>query len=439
MKNNRRIGREQSLFFICDVVCVGAKIQKTNKFVTFVPKIPIFDPSKRQYRIMDDKKHSIQDSHSGQPEVYGLYYDACTIIEQAQVAAYRSVNELLIKRNWLLGMRIQHEVMKDKRAEYGERVVKNLSILLTKRYGEGFTKTNLYNYLGFYQYWPEFFHAVGGNSENIFHAVSGKSESAPSKTGLSNVIDLYGQLLPIKPLRLSWTHYRIILQEQDAEARAWYEQEAANEMWSTRTLQRNISSQYYYRLLQSQNKEIVRDEMKQLTRTLQDKLEYLKNPIVAEFLGFKNNVAYTESDLEQRIIDHLIPFLMELGKGFALVDRQKRIHTEKEDYYIDLVFYNYNLRCFVLIDLKTTKLRHQDVGQMDMYVKMYDEMMIPQGHNPTIGILLCADTDEDVAHYSVMNGNDQLFAAKYLTYMPTKEELRREIEQQKEFFRLQNS
>ena len=388
---------------------------------------------------MDDKKHSIQDSHSGQPEVYGLYYDACTIIEQAQVAAYRSVNELLIKRNWLLGMRIQHEVMKDKRAEYGERVVKNLSILLTKRYGEGFTKTNLYNYLGFYQYWPEFFHAVGGNSENIFHAVSGKSESAPSKTGLSNVIDLYGQLLPIKPLRLSWTHYRIILQEQDAEARAWYEQEAANEMWSTRTLQRNISSQYYYRLLQSQNKEIVRDEMKQLTRTLQDKLEYLKNPIVAEFLGFKNNVAYTESDLEQRIIDHLIPFLMELGKGFALVDRQKRIHTEKEDYYIDLVFYNYNLRCFVLIDLKTTKLRHQDVGQMDMYVKMYDEMMIPQGHNPTIGILLCADTDEDVAHYSVMNGNDQLFAAKYLTYMPTKEELRREIEQQKEFFRLQNS
>ncbi len=191
-------------------------------------------------------------------------------------------------------------------------------------------------------------------------------------------------------------------------------------------------------MLQSQNKELVRDEMKQLTQPLQDRLEYLKNPVVAEFLGFKNNTAYTESDLEQRIIDHLIPFLMELGKGFTLADRQKRIHTEKEDYYIDLVFYNYNLRCFVLIDLKTTKLRHQDVGQMDMYVRMYDEMMIPQGHNPTIGILLCADTDEDVAHYSVLNGNDQLFAAKYLTYMPTKEELRREIEQQKEFFRLQN-
>ena len=129
---------------------------------------------------------------------------------------------------------------------------------------------------------------------------------------------------------------------------------------------------------------------------------------------------------------------MELGKGFTLADRQKRIHTEKEDYYIDLVFYNYNLRCFVLIDLKTTKLCHQDVGQMDMYVRMYDEMMCPQGHNPTIGLLLCADTDEDVAHYSMLNGSDQLYAAKYLTYMPTQEELRREIEQQKEFFRLQN-
>ena len=370
------------------------------------------------------------------PSQTELFNDACTIIEHAQTAAYRTVNEILIKRNWLLGMRIQQEVLKDKRAEYGEQVVKTLSTLLAKRYGEGFTKTNLYNYIGFYQYWPEFFHAVSGismedDAENIFHAVSGKSGNKP----VSNIL----QAVTAKsPIRLSWTHYRIILQESNAEARTWYEKEATNEMWSTRTLQRNISSQYYHRLLQSQNKELVRNEMKQLTQPLQDRLEYLKNPVVAEFLGFKNNTAYTESDLEQRIIDHMIPFLMELGKGFTLADRQKHIHTEKEDYYIDLVFYNYNLRCFVLFDLKTTKLRHQDVGQMDMYVKMYDEMMLPQGHNPTIGILLCADTDEDVAHYSVLNGNDQLFAAKYLTYMPTKEELRREIEQQKEFFRLQN-
>ena len=249
--------------------------------------------------------------------------------------------------------------------------------------------------------------------------------------------NLISTLCPLYPIRLTWTHYRIILQESSAEARAWYENEAANEMWSTRTLQRNVSSQYYHRLLHSQNKEVVRDEMKALTAPLQDKLEFMKNPVIAEFLGFKNNTNYTESYLEQSIINHLIPFLMELGKGFAFVDRQKHIHTEKEDYYIDLVFYNYHLRCFVLIDLKTSKLRYQDVGQMDMYVKMYDELVRPEGHNPTIGMLLCAETDEDVAHYSVLNGNDQLFAAKYLTYMPTQEELRREIENQKEFFRLQ--
>ncbi len=358
-----------------------------------------------------------------------LYQDACTIIEQAQASAYRAVNEALIKRNWLLGMRINMEVIKAQRAEYGEQIIKSLAKALTNRYGEGFTKTNLYNYIGFFKTWPVFFHAVSGKNsgtENILHAVSGKSE---------NIVQA---LIAQSPIRLSWTHYRIILQENSKEARDWYEQEAAREMWSTRTLQRNVSSQYYHRLLQSQNKDAVRQEMHELTAPLQDKLEFLKNPVVAEFLGFKNNTDYTESDLEQRIIDHLIPFLMELGKGFAFVDRQKHIHTEKEDYYIDLVFYNYHLRCFVLIDLKTSKLRYQDVGQMDMYVKMYDELVRPEGHNPTVGILLCAETDEDVAHYSVLNGNDQLFAAKYLTYMPTQEELRREIEQQKEFFRLQN-
>ena len=365
---------------------------------------------------------------NGQRETV-LFQDACQIIEQAQAAAYRAVDVTLIKRNWLLGMRINMDILKAQRAEYGDQIIKTLAKSLTMRYGEGFTKTNLYNYIGFYQKWPEFFHAVSGQSddlENIFHAMSGKSE---------NIMQL---LIATSPIRISWTHYRIILQESNKEARDWYEQEAAREMWGTRTLQRNVSSQYYHRLLQSQNKDAVRGEMKLLTAPLQDKLEYIKNPVVAEFLGFKNRTEYTESELEQTIIDHLIPFLMELGKGFALVDRQKRIHTEKEDYYIDMVFYNYNLRSFILIDLKTTKLCHQDVGQMDMYVRMYDEMMCPQGHNPTIGLILCADTDDDVAHYSVLNGSDQLFAAKYLTYMPSRADLRREIEQQKEFFLLQH-
>lgn len=379
---------------------------------------------------MKDKKNEIVSTVSTQ----SLLQDACNIIDQAQASAYYAVNDTLIKRNWLLGMRIQHEVLNDKRAEYGKQIVKSLALSLVEKYGRGFSMRNLYNYVDFYQSHPNFFQLLTGEYEasNILQSLSAKFLS-----NQSNQPSILQSLTAKSPIRLTWSHYAIILQENSKEARDWYEQEAARELWSTRTLQRNVSSQYYHRLLKSQNKDAVHKEMVKLTAPLQDKLEYLKNPVVAEFLGFKNKTDYTESDLEQSIIDHMIPFLMELGKGFALVDRQKHIHTEKEDYYIDLVFYNYNLRCFVLIDLKTSKLRHQDVGQMDMYVRMYDEIMLPQGHNPTIGILLCAETDEDVAHYSVLNGSDQLFAAKYLTYMPTKEELRREIEQQKQFFLMQ--
>ena len=349
-----------------------------------------------------------------------LFNDACVIIEQAKTIAYKSVDEILIKRNWLLGMRIQHEVLKDKRAEYGEQVIKKLAKDLSVNYGKGFSMRNLYYFIDFYQTHLDFF------------------ELKDAETQIFMNKDILQSLTAKSAIRLSWTHYSIILQESDAGARIWYENEAANEMWSTRTLQRNISSQYYHRLLKSQNQDVVREEMKQKTSLMQDKLEFIKNPVIAEFLGFKNNPDYTENTLEKGIIDHLVPFLMELGKGFAFVDRQKHIHTEKQDYYIDLVFYNYHLQCFVLIDLKTTKLNYQDVGQMDMYVKMYDELVRPNGHNPTIGILLCADTDEDVAHYSVLNGNDQLYATRYLTFMPTKEELRREIERQKEIFMMQH-
>lgn len=361
-----------------------------------------------------------------------LFKDACIIIEQAKVSAYRHVNETLIKRNWLLGMRIQHDVLKNQRAGYGEQVIGKLAKILTERYGNGFIKRNLHHFVDFYIKHPLFFQLEIGKSDDSAIVNSLRSQSNPN-----DAINIFYSLRSESPILLSWTHYRIILQESNAEARVWYENEAAKEMWSTRTLQRNVSSQYYHRILQSQNKNVVHDEMVKLTAPLQDKLEYLKNPVVAEFLGFKNNTEYTEKTLEQSIINHLISFMMELGKGFAFVDRQKRIHTEKEDYFIDLVFYNYHLRCFVLIDLKTCKLRYQDVGQMDMYVKIYDELVRPEGHNPTIGILLCSETDEDVAHYSVLNRSNQLYAAKYLTYMPTQEELRREIVQQKEFYRLQ--
>ena len=358
-----------------------------------------------------------------------LLNDACNIIEQAQATAFRQVNETLIKRNWLLGMRIRHEVLKDERAEYGEQVVKMLAKVLTAKYGEGFTWRNIYNYIDFYATYNGFFLNENGDSVNgqtILHALSAKSEN------------IFHALRAKSPIRLTWTHYRIILQESSKEARNWYEREAANEVWSTRTLQRNISSQYYHRMLMSQHKELVHEEMIERTSPLQDKMEFIKNPVIAEFLGFRQEATFTESELETSIINNLQKFIMELGKGYAFVARQQHIHTEKEDYYIDLVFYNYLLKSFVLIDLKTTKVTHQDVGQMDMYVRMYDELKRGENDNPTIGILICADTDEDIARYSVLHDSDQLFAAKYKTYMPTDEELRAEIEAQKNIYYLQH-
>lgn len=327
------------------------------------------------------------------------------IIDASQQQAYQAVNYALVQRNWLIGYRIAEEELKgENRAEYGTGIIKRLSKELSEIYGKGFTKTNLYSFYSFYKTFPD-----------IFHSASGKS-------------------FPL----LSWTHYRALLQVHDDEARKWYTKEAIEQTWSVRTLQRNISSQYYYRLLKSQNKSLVESEMKTLTSSYDsDKLEFIKNPVVAEFLGMSPDSSFTESELEKNIISNLQKFLMELGKGYAFVARQQHIHTEKQDYYIDLVFYNYILKCFVLIDLKTSKITHQDVGQMDMYIRMYDEMKRNEGDNPTIGIVLCSDTDEDIAKYSVMHGNEQLFASKYKLYLPTEEELRAEIETQKAMFYLQ--
>ncbi len=266
------------------------------------------------------------------PAVESLYKDACLIIDQSQQTAYSAVNEMLIKRNWLLGLRIQHEVLKEQRAEYGKQAIKSLSEELVKRYGRGFSMRNLYYFIDFYQDHDDFFqfavekHEVDAD-KNILQSLTAKSDTVSSLFVQTPVTQILQSLTAKSPIRLSWTHYNIIQQELTVEGRAWYENEAAKEMWSTRTLQHNVSSQYYHRLLQSQDKAIVHDEMVQLTKPLQDKLEYLKNPVVAEFLGFKNNTNYSESDLEQSIIDHLISFLMELGKGFAFVDRQKHIHT----------------------------------------------------------------------------------------------------------------
>ena len=349
---------------------------------------------------MDQESSPIQYNSTGD-----ILQDMRSIIETARDNAYRAVNMSLVRRNWLLGRRIaEEELGGGDRAEYGLEIIKKLSKELTDEYGKGFTKTNLYNFYLFYKTFPE-----------IFQTASGKS-------------------IPM----LTWSHYETLLRAKDRTARAWYAKEAAEQTWAVRTLRRNIDTQYYYRLLSSQNAEPVETEMRERTTDYQqDKLEYLKNPVVAEFLGLSSNIDMTETQLESAILSNLQRFLMELGKGYAFVARQQHIHTEKQDYYIDLVFYNYILKCFVLIDLKMGKITHQDVGQMDMYIRMYDELKRSEGDNPTLGIVLCSETDEDIARYSVMHGSEQLFASKYKLYLPTEEELRAEIEAQKAIFYLQ--
>lgn len=238
---------------------------------------------------------------------------------------------------------------------------------------------------------------------------------------------------------MTWSHFSCLLRVTDENVRLWYLNEAAKENWSSRTLDRNIGTQYYYRLLQSPQKEAVIAEMQDRTKAFQKSgFELIKSPVVAEFLGFKNEDSYLESDLESAILSHIRDFLMEMGRGFAFVARQQHIVTQTEDYYIDLVFYNIELKCYVLIDLKMGKITHQDVGQIDMYVRMYNDLKCKDGDNPTIGILLCSETDEDIARYSVLHDNERLFMSKYLTYLPTKEQLREEIEKQKAIFYTQH-
>ena len=359
-------------------------------------------------RIMTNETESIKKpftqeiaySHSND-----LLTDSRNIIETARKAAYKAVDIALVQRNWLLGRRIAEEHLDDEgRAEYGKQVIQTLANQLTEEYGGGFDFSSLYKYLRFYRVFP------------ILDTLCPK---------LGNI--------------LSWSHYRILLQVNDPDARTWYLNEAAAQTWGVRMLQRNVSSQYYQRILMSQHKDVVKREMLEITSPLQDRLEFIKNPVIAEFLGMSQNTDLTETELETAILNNIQKFLMELGKGYAFVARQQHIHTEKEDYFIDLVFYNFILKCFVLVDLKTTKITHQDVGQMDMYIRMYDALKRTEGDNPTLGIVLCADTDSDIAKFSVLHGNEQLFASKYILCLPSEEELRAEIETQKQIFLEQHS
>ena len=250
----------------------------------------------------------------------------------------------------------------------GKEIIKNLSGVLTAEFGKGFSKRSLWEMRQFYILFSDY----------------------------QKVRTLFAQL--------SWSHFQRVIKVQDEKARTYYLTEAAQNMWSVRTLDRNISTLYYNRLIASQEKELVVQEMKEKTANLQI-TEFIKNPTVLEFLNLPTNLSYTETELEKALIDNLQKFIMELGKGFAFVARQEHIRTELSDFYIDLVFYNYILKCFVIIELKTEKLTHQDIGQLDMYVRMYDDLKKQEGDNPTIGLLLCTETDGVVAKYSVLHEN----------------------------------
>ncbi len=322
--------------------------------------------------------------------------DICSIIDAGRHNAYEAVNRIAVITYWNVGKKIvEEEQHGENRAEYGKKIIKYLADKLVQEYGATFNKRNLDYFRQFYLLFPDI------------------------------------AIVNARVHNLSWSHFRRLLSVANPKAREWYIKEASEQIWSTRTLDRNISMQYYERILanQRENLSLPLPESEKETP-----LDYIKNPVVAEFLGFNKNKEYKESELEQALIDHIQQFIMELGRGFAFVDRQKHIHTDMGDFYIDLVFYNINLHCYVLIDLKTHQITHQDAGQMDMYVRMYDDLVKGPNDNHSIGILLCSETSKDLARYSVLHENKQLFAAKYMPFMPTEEEIKYEIEMQKKIF-----
>lgn len=356
--------------------------------------------------------------------------DLGSIVSTARDMSFRAANLMQVACNWLIGWRIvEQEQQGNARAGYGKHVIQLASESLTEKFGKGFSVATIKSFRKFY---------LNFKSLQILRALPADFRNTLVPKGqplvaLFNESDNGSPMLP----QLSWMHYENLMRVADEKARLWYMQEAASEQWDYRTLKRNIASQYYYRLVQTpkNKKAAVIKEMKALTADYQkEKSQFIKNPMIVEFLGLNQEAAFTESTLENAILNHLQKFLMEMGKGYALVNRQQHIHTEDDDYYIDLVFYNYMLKCFVLVDLKTRKISYEDVGQMDMYLKLYDSYKRTEGDNPTIGIILCSDTNADVAKFSTLATNKRMYAAKYLTYMPSKEVLAREIEMQKEIF-----
>ena len=328
--------------------------------------------------------------------------DIKTIIDSFRSQAFRAVNVAMVAAYWKIGERIvKEEQGGTKKAGYGEKLIQELSNSLTKEYGSGFSATNLKYFRQFYLMFP-MGHALRDESGDfaISHALRGE---------------------------LSWTHYRLLLKVENESARLYYMNEAIAKNWSTRALERQINSFYYERILSSKNKKALKLEANKNAEK-SNVFDFVKDPYVLEFLQFKQNIALFEKDLETELISKLQQFLLELGKGFSFVARQKRISAEHEHFYVDLVFYNYILKCFVLIDLKVGKLTHQDIGQMDFYVRYFEGHEKQVSDNPTIGIILCSEKNETVVKYSMLKESRQLFASKYKLYLPTEKELIKELE-----------
>ena len=318
-----------------------------------------------------------------------------SLVSEARVQVQQQVNARMVQTYWQIGQLIvEHEQQGAVRAEYGKQQLQQLAQALQRRVGKGFDERNLRNMRAFYLAYP------------IWNAVR---------------------------TELSWTHYRALIRIENTDARHWYQQEAAEQGWSSRALERQISTLYYERLLSSRDQLPVRQEAAQQTERLRGSPAargYIRDPYIFDFLGLPHQ-ALLESQVEQSLITNLQQFLLELGKGFAFVARQQRISTADQDFYIDLVFYNYKLKCFLLIDLKLGKLSHQEVGQMDTYVRIFDQHRKGADDNPTIGLILCSEKSEAVAKYSVLADSQQLFASKYLPYLPTEDELKRELERER--------
>ena len=320
-----------------------------------------------------------------------LYTAISSVLQQARQTAYRAVNFTMVTAYWEIGRLITEDELKWERAEYGKQVLKNLAERLTNEFGKGFDERELRKMRQFYQ-----------------------------------SFQIRDTLRP----ELTWSHYRRLLSVDNEKARLWYMNEAANEVWSTRQLDRQISTLYYERLLSSREKESVVAEAKEKLSQVSP-LEFIRDPYVLDFLNLKDYPSLHESDIEKSLISHLQDFLLELGKGFCFVARQKRMRYEEDDFYVDLVFYNSILKCYVLIDLKLGKLTHGDVGQMDSYIRMFDELTRQPDDNPTIGLILCSEKNEAIVKYSVLNDAKQIFASKYKLTLPSEEELKLEIEKER--------